>query len=158
MKLIILRHGKAEDSHEDGDYARQLTKKGHAQAARQARRLAGLELLPGIILSSPLVRSRETAETFAQAVDIPGPMVVDWLACGMRPGTAIAELAAYKEFGCVCVVGHEPDLSSLVSWLMGSTSYSVVMKKGSIAVLEVNPPSSNAILQILMPPQQGLKD
>ena len=64
MKLIVLRHGKAEDSHKDGDYARQLTKKGHAQAARQARRLAGLELLPGIILSSPLVRSRETAETF----------------------------------------------------------------------------------------------
>ena len=158
MKLIILRHGKAEDSHPDGDYARRLTKKGHAQAERQARRLAGLGLLPGLILSSPLVRSRETAETFAQAADIAGPMIVNWLACGMRPGTAAEELAAYKEFGCVCIVGHEPDLSSLVSWLIGSTSYSVVMKKGSIAVLDVDPPSSNAILEMLIPAKEGLSD
>ena len=158
MKLIIMRHAKAEDIHPEGDHARRLTKKGHQQAERQARRLAGLNLLPGIILSSPLVRSRETAETFAASADIPGPMIVNWLACGMRPGTAAEELAAYKEFGCVCIVGHEPDLSSLVAWLTGSTSSSIEMKKASIAVLTVSPPSSHAILEMLLPPREGLSD
>ncbi len=158
MKLIIMRHAKAEDSHADGDHARRLTKKGHQQSERQARRLAGLGLLPGIILSSPLVRSRETAETLAQAADIPGPMIVNWLACGMRPGTAMEELVAYKDFGCVCIVGHEPDLSSLVAWLTGSTSYSVVMKKASIAVIDTDPPASHATLEMLIPAKEGLSD
>ena len=158
MKLIILRHGKAEDSHPEGDHARALTKKGHAQSRRQALRLAGLGLLPGLILSSPLVRCRETAETFAQAANIAGPMIQNWLACGMRPGTAMAELKAYAEFGCVCIVGHEPDLSSLVAWLTGSTSSSIQMKKGSIAVLSVDPPSQHAMLEMLLPAREGLAD
>lgn len=156
MELIIMRHGKAEDRHSDGDHARQLTKKGHHQAERQARRLAGLDLLPGIILASPLVRARETAETFAQAADIPGPMIQTWLSCGMRPATAIKELAAYTEFGRVCIVGHEPDLSSLVAWLTGSTASSIVMKKASIAVLQVDPPSRHSSLEMLLPAKEGL--
>ena len=158
MKLIVMRHAKAEDIHPDGDHARALTPKGHQQSERQARRLAGLDLLPGIILSSPLVRSRETAETFAQAADIPGPMIVNWLACGMRPGTAAEELVAYKEFGTVCIIGHEPDLSSLVNWLIGTSAYAVVMKKASIAVLDVDPPSSHATLEMLLPAKEGLSD
>ena len=155
MRLIVMRHAKAEDSHPDGDHARALTKKGHQQSERQAQRLSSMGLLPGLVLSSPLVRSRETAETFTQTADIPGPMIVNWLACGMRPGTAIEELAAYKEFGSVCIVGHEPDLSSLVNWLIGSNAYSVVMKKASIAVLDVEPPASRATLEMLLPAKEG---
>jgi phosphohistidine phosphatase len=156
MKLIIMRHGKAEDNHPDGDHARALTKKGHRQAQRQAQRLAGLGLLPAITLSSPLMRARETAETFAQTAKIAGPMIVNWLASGMRPATAMQELTAYKEFGCVCIVGHEPDLSSLVAWLTESTANSIQMKKGAIAVLTVSPPSQHAVLEMLLPAKEAL--
>jgi phosphohistidine phosphatase len=156
MKLIIMRHGKAEDSHKDGDHARRLTSKGHRQAELQAHRLASTDQLPGLILSSPLVRARETAETFAAAAKISGPMIQTWLSCGMNPSTAIEELAAYKEFGTVCMVGHEPDLSSLVAWLTGSSAACIQMKKGSIAVLEASPPSRHATLEMLIPAKQGL--
>ena len=156
MKLIILRHGKAEDHHKDGDHARRLTSKGHAQAELQAQRLANIGLLPNLILSSPLVRARETAETFASAADISGPMIQTWLSCGMRPSTALKELAAYKEFKTVCIVGHEPDLSSLVASLTGSTASSIQMKKGSLAILEANPPAAHGFLEILLPPKEGL--
>jgi len=156
MKLIIMRHGKAEDRHPEGDHARRLTPKGHAQAERQAKRLTANGLLPNLILSSPLVRARETAETFAQAAAISGPMIQTWLGCGMRPGSAMKELVAYTEFKTVCIVGHEPDLSSLVAWLTGGTTSSIRMKKGSIAVLTVNPPSQSAVLEMLLPAKEGL--
>lgn len=156
MKLIIMRHGKAEDSHPDGDHARQLTPKGHRQAELQARRLAKTGQLPNLILSSPLVRARETAETFARTAAISGPMIQTWLACGMRPQSAIDELAAYKEFGSVCIVGHEPDLSSLIAYLTGSSASSIQMKKGGIAILTANPPAKRATLEVLLPPKSGL--
>ena len=53
MKLIIMRHGKAEDCHADGDHARRLAPKGHAQAERQAKRLSSIGQLPNLILSRP---------------------------------------------------------------------------------------------------------
>ena len=156
MKLIIMRHGKAEDGNPEGDHARKLTPKGHRQAERQAQRLAKSGQLPNLILSSPLVRARETAETFAQAADISGPMIQTWLACGMSPETAVEELAAYKEFGSVCIGGHEPDLSSLVALLTGSSAGSIQMKKGSMAILSANPPSKRATLEVLLPAKSGL--
>ena len=79
-----------------------------------------------------------------------------WLSCGMSPSTAIKELAAYTEFRTVCIVGHEPDLSSLVAWLTGSTASTIQMKTGSIAVLEVDPPSRHATLEMLLPAKESL--
>ena len=156
MKLIIMRHGKAEASHPEGDHSRELTPKGHLQAEHQARRLAAVGLLPNLILSSPLTRARQTAETFATTAGISGPMIQNWLSCGMRPATAIEELVAYKEFKSICLVGHEPDLSSLVSWLTGSSTISIEMKTGSMAVLSVDPPSRRAVLKMLIPAKDGI--
>lgn len=156
MDLIVMRHGKAEDSHSEGDHARELTAKGHQQAERQARRLAQAGLLPAIVLCSPLVRSRQTAETFCESVDISGPMIQSWLACGMTPETALSELTAYQDFGRVAIVGHEPDLSSLVAWLLAGHDQAIQMKKGSIALLWVQPPARRANLQLLLPARLGL--
>ena len=63
-----------------------------------------------------------------------------------------------QPLGTVCIIGHEPDLSSLVSWLIGTSAYAVVMKKASIAVLDVDPPSSHATLEMLLPAKEGLSD
>lgn len=111
-----------------------------------------LDRVPDLVLTSPLLRARETAETFCDAAGIPGPVVQGWLSCGMDPETAIRELVAFSDFPRVAIVGHEPDLSSLIEWLLGCTGSSVEVKKGSMTGLIVHPPAWNARLLFHLPP------
>lgn len=151
MELMLLRHGKAEPhGHPLGDAARALVEKGHAQAKRAAALLKSADRLPHIVLTSPLTRARQTAETFCTAAGLPPPMTQDWLAAGMHPETALRELAAFGDFGRVCIVGHEPDFSALAEWLLGGGRIEV--KKGAVLGLEVQPPSRRATLNYLVPP------
>jgi len=153
MELILLRHGKAEDTNRDSDFARVLVEKGYKQAIRAARLLKNTDNLPDIVLTSPLIRARQTADQFCETAEIPGPIIQGWLACGMVPETAISELAAFSEFARVMIVGHEPDFSTLVEWSLGVGGGSVDFKKGAIACLTIAPPNRNGILNYLIPPK-----
>jgi phosphohistidine phosphatase len=153
MDLILLRHGTAEDSHPDGDFSRALVEKGREQARRSAKLLKATGLLPEIVLTSPLVRARQTADEFCQTAAMPGAVIQGWLACGMSPETAMTELTAYRDFKTVAIVGHEPDFSGLIQWLLGAGGGSVEMKKGAVACLRISPPSQNGMLQYLVPPK-----
>ena len=152
MELILLRHGKAEDSHPDGGMARELTEKGHDQAIAQAARLKQADALPNLVLTSPYTRARQTAETFCAAAGIPGPIVHSWIGCGMAPETALEEILGYNEFPRIAIVGHEPDLSNLISHLLGARAGAIKVRKGSIACLKISPPSRGGVLQYLVPP------
>ena len=153
MDLIILRHGKAEDSNPGGDSARELVEKGRQQAQRQAKLLKNAGLWPEIVLTSPLVRARQTAHEFCESAGIPGAVIQGWLACGMAPETALRELVGFLEFKRVAIVGHEPDLSRLIEWILGASGGEVNVKKGTIACLRVNPPSRYGLLKYLIPPK-----
>jgi phosphohistidine phosphatase len=153
MDLILLRHGKAEDFHSQGDSARALVEKGREQARRAGLILQVAGLLPEIVLTSPLVRARQTADEFCQAAGIPGPVVQGWLACGCRPETVAAELAAFHDFKRVVIVGHEPDFSRYIQWSMGAYGASIEMKKGALACLRVSPPARHGLLVYLIPPK-----
>lgn len=155
MKLILLRHGKAEDLHTEGDFSRSLVDKGRKQAQRAAKLLKAAGELPDIVLTSPLVRARQTAEEFCQTAGIPGATIQGWLACGMSPETAIAELAAFHDFESVAIVGHEPDFSELIQWILGANGGSIDVKKGALACLRVNPPARQGTLIYLIPPALG---
>ena len=132
MQLLLLRHGKAEDSSPGGDFTRELEEKGHEQARNVARILAAADLLPDLVLSSPVIRAKQTANTFTSTAGMPGPIFLEWLACGMSPETALAELSHFPEFERIMIVGHEPDFSRLIS-------------------LDLHPPSPRAILRFLIP-------
>src|SRR5690606_4916298 len=106
--------------------------KGFEQAAKVGRLLKRVNRRPEVVLTSPLVRSRQTAEALCEAAEMPGPVVQGWLACGMDPEEAIRELVAFSDFERVAIVGHEPDLSSLVEWLLGCTGSSVEVKKACL--------------------------
>ena len=82
---------------------------------------------------------------------MPGAVIQGWLACGMAPETAIAELAAFNDFRRVMIVGHEPDFSVLVEWILGVTGGGVEIKKGAIACLKVTPPARFGNLVYLIP-------
>lgn len=153
MELILLRHGKAEDNHAEGDGARELVEKGRMQARKAAKLLKTAKLLPDIVLTSPMMRARQTAEEFTNTAEMPGAVIQGWLACGMDPETALKELAGFREFKRVAIVGHEPDFSGLIQWLLGTAGGTVLVKKGAIACLRVNPPSRGGTLLYLVPPK-----
>ena len=151
MQLLLLRHGKAENSSPDGDFARRLEEKGHGQARHAARVLAAAGLLPELVLCSPVLRARQTAETFSEAAGMPGPVVQPWLSCGMSPETALQELVLFPEFERLMIVGHEPDFSRLVERCLGTTADCVEIRKGSVTCIELRPPTPRAILRFLLP-------
>ncbi len=152
MELLLLRHGKAEDRASDGsDFNRELVEKGKLQAENAARILKSSKMLPDLVISSPLTRTLQTANEFTRAAHLPGPITEPWLACGMAPETALAELAAYHDFQRVMLVGHEPDLSQLIQHCLGTVGNSIEVRKGSLTCLEIQPPSPRAKLAFLMP-------
>ena len=94
MQLLVMRHGKAEDSHPQGDAARRLVEIGREQARRAARMLVHAQQVPDIVLTSPYERALRTAEEFCTTAGIAAPIIQDWLASGMHPQTALRELSA----------------------------------------------------------------
>jgi phosphohistidine phosphatase len=155
VELILLRHGTAEDTNHDGDFMRVLVEKGRNQARRAALLLKNADILPDIVLTSPLIRARQTADAFCEAAEIPGAIIQGWLACGMIPETAMSELSAFRDFERVMLVGHEPDFSILVEWLLGCSGGGVKFKKGALASLSVSPPSRRGTLNYLIPSKLG---
>jgi phosphohistidine phosphatase len=111
------------------------------------------EMLPEIVLTSPLVRARQSADEFCGAAEIAGPILQEWLASGMSPATAVSELGAFREFQRVAIVGHEPDLSRLIEWLLGTAAGAVEVKKGTLAGVRFQPPGRHGSLLFLVPPK-----
>jgi phosphohistidine phosphatase len=141
MELYFLRHGQAGERSEwiGHDEERPLTEAGLAQTAREAVGLTRLGLLPDLILTSPLVRARQTAEILAQELGIPERVAIDEQ---LSPGFGRKELrsivGAHSARSKLMLVGHEPDFSNVIGRLIGGAE--VVMKKGGLAIVELTDP------------------
>ncbi len=112
MRLVLVRHAEAASG--EPDELRPLTPVGRAQARRLADELAPTK--PDAVLTSPLLRARQTAETIAKAAGIaaePTP--------GLAPGaTSDAVLLATAGRGeTVVCVGHQPDCGLIAAELAG---------------------------------------
>ncbi len=152
MELLVIRHAKAEDhGHPAGDAARALTPKGWKQAERLGQFLRRVDRLPDVVLTSPLVRARQTAEQLCMSAGLPAPVEQGWLACGMAPETAARELLAFSHFQRAAVVGHEPDLSALIAHLLGTGAGSVEMKKAALTGLALTPRARHGSLLFHVP-------
>lgn len=140
MELLLVRHARAEErelfaiSGAD-DALRPLTREG---AARMRDVAAGLHrLLPDldVIASSPYTRALQTADILARryktkVVQLPQ------LAPGHPPATLLPWLRGHDETFRVALVGHEPDLGMLASWLLcGKEQGFLPFKKGGAALL-----------------------
>jgi phosphohistidine phosphatase len=151
MDLLLIRHAKAEPF-ASSDSARALTGKGREQAEKVGRFLTVHDLLPEVTLASPLLRARETAEIFCRAAGAAEPVIEPWLACGMRPSTAMKELAGYGQFRRVAIVGHNPDFEYLAEWLLGGQCGGIHVRKASVIHFsQVRPPSQGAYLEMIVP-------
>lgn len=121
MKLYFLRHGIAEDGGPGlRDADRRLTAAGVEQMKAVARGIRQLGLEPDRILTSPLVRARQTAEHVAAELGAEGKLQVEpRLACGCDFSSLAAMLGGTAPKAKVLLVGHEPDFSSLIRALTG---------------------------------------
>ena len=143
MELFLLRHGLAVERGTAGivnDADRPLTPHGRRQLHKIAAAMWQMKLSFDVILSSPLLRARQTAELVAKELKLKKrPAFADELQPGGNAKILIQSLAALKPPPeNVLLVGHEPDLSNLISWFVtGTTGAGFALKKSGLAKLEI---------------------
>ncbi|HSP15534.1 MAG TPA: phosphoglycerate mutase family protein [Thermoanaerobaculia bacterium] len=129
--LVLLRHGISEDSEEGkSEEERALTSEGHAHMKQIAKGLERAFPKALAIYSSPLLRSTQTAlwvsKGYRSRVKV---HTVD----ALRPGAPTSEFRDFIE-GIqerrAIIVGHEPNLSTIVMQLIGLSTGNVELKKG----------------------------
>ncbi len=114
VQLVIVRHAEAAAG--EPDELRPLTPEGREAARALGEQLAADGVRPAAVLSSPLLRARETAQELARPAGVE-PEADERLAPG---ATAEGVKAAAAERGeTVVVVGHQPDCSQIAVALTG---------------------------------------
>ena len=165
--IFLMRHGIAADLGVGGvirDADRPLTPEGRAKLQVMAEGMRRLELKFNLIFTSPLLRARQTAEVVADVLELqhkvklleslaPGKGLV-----GAESGKAeiFIEMGAYS-FTRALLVGHQPDLSELASFMLtGNRNLNAEFRKGSICAIEMTsiPPRGPGLLRWLLQPRQ----
>jgi phosphohistidine phosphatase len=138
VNLYILRHGIAVDPGTPeyaADSERPLVPKGERKLRLIGKAMGCLELRFDLILSSPYLRARQTAETIAASLKFKKPIE---LSDSLTPGGSQRQLVEFlNQFKPVpqevLLVGHEPYLSELISLLVsGESGVSIAVKKGGL--------------------------
>lgn len=149
--LVLMRHGVAEDDHPDGDAARRLTARGVERAGQAARGLAALGVRADLVLSSPLVRCRQTADLVAHAA---GCAVHEdpRLAPGMTTAALLDAVQDHPGAGVIVACSHQPGLSYAVADLTGCGL--VDFRRPGAAVVHLDHPRpGGGTLWAVLPPR-----
>lgn len=163
MQLLVIRHAIAEDRDDfadsgEDDSERPLTRIGRRRMRRNARGLARLAPPIDKIASSPYVRAFDTAQIVVETLGLTSSIeVIDALTPDQPSEALLPWLATQPQDSTVAIVGHEPHLGRLVTWLMtGSAESHVVFKKGGVCLLDlgVRPSGGSALMQWLVTPGQ----
>ena len=140
MNLYIVRHAIAVERGTPGyedDSQRPLTEPGRKKMKKITRGLERLGVQPDVILTSPYVRARDTAKILADRYDMTDKIFFSENL--IPPGnfeSLVFEIHEKYDLANVALVGHEPMLSSLISWLTtGDTAARITLKKGGVAFL-----------------------
>lgn len=164
--VYIMRHGIAEDRGPSGrDADRRLTDEGRSKVLAIARGLRTLGVAPKVVLSSPLPRAMETATLAASVLQgnldvVPCPV----LGLDYDAPAVVAALEKYSGREGVLLVGHQPQLGEIASFLLtGSTALvPLAFKKGAVAAIQVEalpPRFAGSLLWFATPKQlRGLAD
>lgn len=162
MNLYFMRHGIAVDRGDTGkpsdDRERSLTPKGIKRMRKAANGLLSLSLPFDRILTSPFERARQTAQIVAEALHMQDRIEEIQELCPDRSvHDLLSGLAAYSDKKNILLIGHEPLLSSTVSFLLsGNAGANIRLKKGGLCYLEVDnlPAKGGAVLNWALTPKQ----
>lgn len=158
MKLLIVRHAHAEDRDEwarmnPNDELRPLTKKGIKQFVSFSKVLVSLMKDPDLILSSPLTRAVQTSDILKKRYKTNYRIIKE-----LKPEASIVRLLKFLSLSKkqnVVLVGHEPFLSELVSYLIaGKTQSRIVLRKGGCCLLDLDKyQKKRAKMEVLISPK-----
>jgi phosphohistidine phosphatase len=145
MNLYIIRHAIAVEPDAPGyedDSQRPLTDKGHAKMVSITRGLKALDVRFDLILSSPYTRALDTARILLKGLGLKKEQLVtseNLVPMGF-PDQMIGEINdKYLNLDSIAVVGHEPNLSALISLLVsGDAAVLLEMKKGGVCHLSAD--------------------
>lgn len=162
MKLLVIRHAIAMDREEyaasgNPDDLRPLTDKGARRMERIAKALSGEIDTLDRLATSPLTRAVETAEIVAGAYGLDDTEIT----YSLVPDAPLEDFEAWcgkdGSQGVVAIVGHEPHLGALVTWLLtGFAESRISFKKGGACLLEFEsvPRRGAGSLHWLLAPRQ----
>ena len=118
IRLIVVRHGDAEQETGIPDDSRRITKKGKKQLKRTANFIDKMNYNIESIASSPLIRSRESAEVIVDELGL--DLKID-MSDSLKPDSDVASTIAFiKQLkNNTIIVGHNPNLSLLLNKIAG---------------------------------------
>jgi phosphohistidine phosphatase len=159
MDLYLIRHAEAAPLGEGGitdDADRPLTEKGHEQAHVVAAGLRKYGVHLGTLVTSPLLRARQTAQNLLQHGPEPAPTLE--VREELAPGHKRRRLTKYLlqlDAEAIGLVGHNPDLSELVGWLIGDRKVGIDLAKAGVACVHFPEKAGKGLgtLAWLVPPE-----
>jgi phosphohistidine phosphatase len=151
MRLVLIRHAVAEDRDAfaatgQDDARRPLTKEGRWKMERTVHGLRRAIRAFDVLASSPLVRAAQTARIVAEEYGGMTVTTTPTLAPDASPETFLTWLRHQRPAETVAVVGHEPHLGTLGTWLLtGVQETHLELRKGGACLLEfTGPPKPGA--------------
>ena len=157
LELYLIRHGVAAERGEEfpDDSKRPLTSSGIARLRKEAKALEALGVGFDHIITSPLVRTRQTADVFVEMLKSkPSLSMSDALAPAGAPTAVVQELGKHMRKPRIALVGHEPNIGELAARLIGART-PIEFKKGAICRIdfEVFPPKGIGQLRWFITPR-----
>jgi phosphohistidine phosphatase len=135
--LLILRHAKTQPDAPAGDHARELTERGHRNAAAIGAYIKTLAGTPDAIITSDATRALQTAEIVADAVGFRTPLTVEPRIYGADLNTLLALVRSIlDEVDTAIIVGHNPGFEELAEALAGNQDEGVRLPTAGLALLE----------------------
>ena len=157
LELYLIRHASAAERGPDwpDDTVRPVTPDGASRFRKVVAGLAGAGVEVDLVLTSPLVRCRQTAEILVNGLPgRPRCQAIDALAPGGGATAVIAELARVARRPRVALVGHEPDLGILAAKLLGLKRPPEFRKGGACRIdVDALPPGGPGRLVWFAPPR-----
>lgn len=156
VSIYLLRHGIAEDLRPgQSDPDRALTDDGRAKLRRVLKRARAAGVAPSLFLSSPYRRALETASVAAEALGYQGKVVeTSALEPMASPHDAWNEIRQRRGEESILLASHEPLMSSLAAFLLGSPALAVDMKKAALVRIDVRNlgPQPDGVLKWMLTP------
>ncbi len=161
VRLVLVRHAIAEERDHTrwpDDGLRPLSARGTARFVAAARGLEALAPAPSLVLTSPYVRAMETAQLLTAHAGWPPALEAASLASGSSRAVAKA-IRALGDIDSLGLVGHEPNLSHLASWLLAAHELAIEFdwRKGGVAVLETRAFRPGAARLVAFAPPKNLR-
>jgi phosphohistidine phosphatase len=159
VNLYLIRHADALALGERGitdDADRPLSEEGEAQAKAVAAGLQRHGVHLELVVSSPLLRARQTAERMLREWAAPAPELS--LCDGLGPGGKRRKLARFLRGltrSELALVGHQPDLGEFTGWLIGSKKAQIDLAKAGVACVRCDdgPRKGDGRLLWVVPPE-----